>query len=142
MVLLERVSGAWEVVWFSIMDWVIWWWRGWVHHQLTAAPHYTFNSSFLSLRSVTAVWLTCVCSKMIFFSWTSTFICLKYGYLSNRGTHADTHTHTRSISPQKMETYQQSYPKKLSVPRTKTVLNVYIYMCVCDTHTHTVYKMQ
>jgi len=62
--------------------------------------------------------------------------------LSNRGTHADTHTHThtRSISPQKMETYQQSYPKKLSVPRTKTVLNVciYIYICVCVTHTQSI----
>ncbi len=54
---------------------------GAVHHQSIAAPHYTFNSSFLSLRSVTAVRLTCFCSQMSFSKHQYSFNI--YVYLSN-----------------------------------------------------------
>ncbi len=54
---------------------------GGVHHQSIAAPHYIFNSSFLSLRSVTAVRLTCFCSQMSFTEHQCSFNI--YVYLSN-----------------------------------------------------------
>lgn len=54
---------------------------GGFHHQSIAAPHYIFNSSFLSLRSVTAVRLTCFCSQMSFSEHQCSFNI--YVYLSN-----------------------------------------------------------